>query len=93
MAKDLTEQFPGLKEASADFNDFHVVDFRPDPDAGFPGVYLLQLLFEDGDYGLAIYNVITKAFIEEPGEYEYFDEEEDAIALKYNFDHNYKYQD
>lgn len=85
------DKFVGLKEAAKDFNPFKVVDYRPDPDQGFPGVYLLQLLFKDSNYGLAIYNINTKQFIEEPGEYEYYDEEEDSIALKYNFDHNYTY--
>lgn len=50
-----------------------VLNHVPDPDSGFPGVYLFLLRFEDKELGICIWREDDDYFIEEPGNLDNYD--------------------
>jgi hypothetical protein len=84
---DIKSKYPGLKDACADFNNFEIIDERTDPGYGYDHVRLFQIKFDDGAWGLCIWDTRKKEFIEEPSDYEDYDTTPEKIEAKYGFKH------
>ena len=77
--------FPGLIKKALEFELFQVVDRREDPQV--PGVYMLQIKFTDGQYGLCIWDGNNKVFLEEPSSYEDYGTSAEEMERQAGFEH------
>lgn len=87
---DIKSKYPGLKAACENFNNFEIVDERTDPGYGYDHVRLFQIKFDDGAWGLCIWDTRKKAFIEEPSDYDDYDTTPEKVEAKYGFTHEDK---
>ncbi len=80
---DLTK-LPGIETALSEFDgNAKVVKYMMDPGYGYGHVFLALLKFEDGQYGLCIYDSDKKEFIEEPANLEEYNMTTDRLFSKY----------
>jgi hypothetical protein len=82
---DSDEKFKGLAKASEAFGQFEIIDYRKDPEWGYDSVYLMLIKFEDGEYGLCIYDTQKEEFIEEPSDLEDYGTSLEKLKAKYGF--------
>jgi len=80
------DQFEGLAKAMEEFNPFTILGSKRDPEWGYEHVHLLFIQFNDGSFGLCIYDTRKKGFIEEPGDLEMYGRTPEEIKTKYGFD-------
>lgn len=85
---DISYTKTGILEALAEFiGTCNILDYCVDPGYGYDHVMMYQLKFEDGAYGICIYDTQTKEFIEEPDEYDEYGLTPEEVERKYNFKH------
>ncbi len=76
------ETIPGFKIAMKDFNPFQIVASIKDPEVDGTFMYLLKFT-ADNEYGLCIYNIYQKQFVEEPDSLEGYNTTLQQLKTKY----------
>jgi len=80
--------FDGLEQAMEPFNKFTIVNYKMDPGFGYEHVFMFLIQFEDGEYGLCIYDIREKQFIEEPSDLEDYGTTLENLKQKYGLSKN-----
>jgi hypothetical protein len=90
------ESFPGLPEAAVDFHPFEILNTKRDPGYGYDHVVMMFIKFTGGipkkyqttenTYGLLIWDMDNKQFIEEPGSLEDYGIEPADLPRKTGFE-------